>query len=174
MTTTPDSRIRSDFGLPPGVPTRAQAGHLVDQMTPQLRTEMEAYWARAEPIDTSTTAGKIAVMQAHERGERIECTVKSMFEKVWGAAATPTWDWNKMDYRVAEAVAEPSALCIAREQCASLVMTVSVRELLCSLVREIDASYSITIAAGPYGADAAASFMRKLAPGRYRLLRDDA
>ena len=49
-------------------------------------------------IDTSSTAGKIAVMQAHERGERIEyfCTITGR----WLPALTPQWSWANTGYRI--------------------------------------------------------------------------
>lgn len=44
----------------------------------------------------STTAEKIAVMQAFERGEGIEM----VFLGKWMPCYTPTWDWMNREYRV--------------------------------------------------------------------------
>lgn len=51
-----------------------------------------------KPIDTSTTAGKIAVMQEFERGHKVQFK-KSWMEK-YEDAAEPTWDWSAGDYRL--------------------------------------------------------------------------
>lgn len=45
-----------------------------------------------------TLAEKIAVMQAAERGEEIEC--KFFWDEPWLFIPTPTWNWDKFDYRV--------------------------------------------------------------------------
>lgn len=45
-----------------------------------------------------TLAEKIAVMQAAERGEEIEC--KFVWDEPWLFVPTPTWNWDKFDYRV--------------------------------------------------------------------------
>ena len=44
-----------------------------------------------------TTKEMIDVMQAYERGERIECL--NEFGE-WESYGTPTWDWFHKDYRV--------------------------------------------------------------------------
>ena len=45
-----------------------------------------------------TLAEKIAVMQAAERGEQIECKATS---GGWQVAEDPSWNWFTLDYRVA-------------------------------------------------------------------------
>lgn len=194
MTTTPDSRIRADWhldalpgpestSLPPGVPTRAQAGHLVEQMTPELRAEMEAHWARHEPIDTSTTAGRIAVMQAWVRDWRsVECIDKQKLGDKWEPVqdespemiGEPAWNWDRYDYRIAPPPAPRSALQAARE-CRSGMTTVDVTSAagrLCSLLSEIDYSPVVEVLERRISWDAAD--LSALPKGRYRLLRDDA
>jgi hypothetical protein len=49
--------------------------------------------------DTSTTAGKIAVMQAFEDGKKIQAKRKA--SGVWVQADAPTWDWYGVEYRIA-------------------------------------------------------------------------
>lgn len=44
-----------------------------------------------------TTAEKIKVMQAFERGEQIEA---KMDEAPWVRSVDPSWDWTTFDYRV--------------------------------------------------------------------------
>jgi len=50
-------------------------------------------------IDTSTTAGKIAVMQAFERGEKCETRLSSGPTE-WKNLIYPSWDWAEYDYRI--------------------------------------------------------------------------
>lgn len=50
-------------------------------------------------IDTSTTEGKIAVMQAFAGGAKIEFSYKGL---KWYKATDPCWDWNTYDYRIHE------------------------------------------------------------------------
>lgn len=45
----------------------------------------------------STTAEKIEVMQAFERGEAIECSQGFGWE---GPVTYPIWDWSRIDYRL--------------------------------------------------------------------------
>jgi hypothetical protein len=47
----------------------------------------------------TTLAEKIAVMQAAERGEKIEW--RPVASAVWGPIIHPTWHWGEYDYRVA-------------------------------------------------------------------------
>jgi len=46
-----------------------------------------------------TLAEKIAVMQAAERGEKIE--VRHLDGKLWTKALQPNFNWEELDYRVA-------------------------------------------------------------------------
>jgi len=50
-------------------------------------------------IDTTTTAGKIAVMQAFEDGKVIESRMKPLPDN-WTVAKPPVWNWMSMDYRI--------------------------------------------------------------------------
>lgn len=57
-------------------------------------------------IDTSTTAGKIAVMSAFERGEKIEHGTrdqdgKSSYWHKWNSDTAPAWNWPYVDFRIA-------------------------------------------------------------------------
>lgn len=53
-------------------------------------------------IDTSTTAGKIAVMQAYERGEEIEWRPSECIGHPWQSppCSGPAWGWSNTDYRI--------------------------------------------------------------------------
>lgn len=46
----------------------------------------------------STTAEKIEVMQAYERGEKIESSTPS---GIWVPVGSPCWNWYAFDYRIA-------------------------------------------------------------------------
>lgn len=50
-------------------------------------------------IDTSTTAGKIAVMQAHEGGKKIQALFVAPNTE-WHDSPHPSWDWANFDYRI--------------------------------------------------------------------------
>lgn len=58
-----------------------------------------------EGIDTTTTEGKIKVMQAHAEGRRIATCSKQ--EYTWTEAERPTWNWGTHNYAV---VKEPRTL----------------------------------------------------------------
>ena len=47
-----------------------------------------------------TTKEMIEVMQAYERGEKIEVCYLYDPKDYWTACGTPIWDWNNFDYRV--------------------------------------------------------------------------
>jgi hypothetical protein len=52
-------------------------------------------------IDTATTAGKIAIMQAYERGEEIQCSIgRSGHWDTWIIDSPPSWDWKTNAYRI--------------------------------------------------------------------------
>jgi len=55
-------------------------------------------------IDTSTTGGKIAVMSAFERGEKIECAYRTTrAQPSWTPSdLAPGWNWQAYDYRIAD------------------------------------------------------------------------
>ena len=48
-----------------------------------------------------TTAEKIAVMQAYERGETIEQKFLTNDKSLYLKGYPPTWDWEHWDYRIA-------------------------------------------------------------------------
>lgn len=52
-------------------------------------------------IDTSTTAGKIAVMRAFEDGKKIQFRSRSHTESPWTNPIEPVWSWDTDDYRIA-------------------------------------------------------------------------
>lgn len=123
------------------------------------------------PIDTSTTAGKIAVMQAHAAGQSCERAARMWSANVatWCALGQGdiNWNWEEYNYRIAP---RKSALQRAREvqpRCAGT----SEEGWVCldNLVSEIDASERVIISSGGLlGTDG-----RQIKPGRYRMLRDD-
>lgn len=156
MTTTPDSRIRDDWTLP---------------------AETAAPPPTLGAIDTSTTAGRIAVMQAWDRGEDIEVAVRSPgcpWRKAYGGVnniPNGDWDWKAYDYRIAQPPAQRSALQNARDVIRHRPAAHNPDSLaMMALVSEIDIAPAVWFGeallyqCGITGA----------APGRYRLLRDDA
>ena len=152
MTTTPDSRIRDDWTLP-----------------------AETAAPTPSPIDTSTTAGKIAVMEAYERGEPCEWRPKQVTEPQvdWQhVGQKPQWNWCNTDYRIAPPPVARTALQRARERTrAVLVDEATTGDVqLAMLVREIDVAPAVWFGS---------TLLDKCgivghAPGRYRLVRDDA
>ena len=160
MTTTPDSRIRDDWTLP---------------------AETAAPPPTLGAIDTSTTAGRIAVMQAWLKDWRsIECLDKhkigDRWEPVQGGPPSeigePMWNWDRYDYRIAPPPVARTALQRARERTrAVLVDEATTGDVqLAMLVREIDVAPAVWFGS---------TLLDKCgivghAPGRYRLVRDDA
>lgn len=51
-------------------------------------------------IDTKTTAGKIAVMQAFEDGKHIEAYKNDNFGWTGPVNFQPLWRWGEFDYRI--------------------------------------------------------------------------
>ena len=51
-------------------------------------------------IDTTTTAGKIAVMQAFERGDACEWQYREGDGDRWTRVEVPSWDWDGIRYRI--------------------------------------------------------------------------
>lgn len=159
MTTTPDSRIRDDWTLP---------------------AETAAPPPTLGAIDTSTTAGRIAVMQAWLKDWRsIECLDKhkigDRWEPVQGGPPSeigePMWNRDRYDYRIAPPPAQRSALQNARDVIRHRPAAHNPDSLaMMALVSEIDIAPAVWFGeallyqCGITGA----------APGRYRLLRDDA
>lgn len=145
---------------------------------------MEAHWARAEsPIDTSTTAGRIAVMQAWlEDWRSVECIDKhklgDRWEPVQGGPPSeigePMWNWDRYDYRIAPPPAPRTALQRARDLRSRLdiVDSMAADGILCCLLTDIDYAPVVEVLERRISWDAAdLSALRK---GRYRLVRDDA
>lgn len=159
MNTTPDSRIRADWTLQ-SPPTLGD----IDTST------------TATP-DTSTTAGKISVMAAYDRGEAVQARRLGLAE--WSMPKTrkdtgddPCWDWSMYDYRIAPPPAPRTALQRARERTrAVLVDEATTGDVqLAMLVREIDVAPAVWF--GSTLLDQCGIVGH--APGRYRLVRDDA
>lgn len=173
MTTTPDSRIRADWN-PDGTPYDTADRHL---------------WPMTH-IDTSTTAGKISVMAAYERGEPVQARRLGLAE--WSVPKTrkdtgddPCWDWSMYDYRIATLPVVRTALQRAREHRSAWKGAHNPDSLhLEPLLREIDAAPAVMISmqtigfeteANPYPAIVQwiAGDPKAMQPGRYRLVRDD-
>lgn len=57
-------------------------------------------------IDTNTTAGKIAVMQAYEDGKEIEIIKNGVAVPL---EHSPKWDWLCIDYRIKPQTVEQAA-----------------------------------------------------------------
>jgi hypothetical protein len=176
-------------------------GYINNPMEPLTEKEIQDYKRRLEqtvkesgteaatdltPIDTSTTAGKIAVMQAHAADwksvEVRERSPNGRWEKLTDQEPRqgdePAWNWWRFDYRIAPPPAARSALQRARgyletHQDASLE----------ELVLEIDAAPLVMISMQTIGFGAEASPYpaivqwiegpNAMPPGRYRLVRDD-
>jgi hypothetical protein len=62
-----------------------------------------------ENIDTSTTAGKIAVMSAFERGEKIVSNYLFDPNSVPFNVTYPSWDWSMYTYEIADPYADLKA-----------------------------------------------------------------
>lgn len=157
MTTTPDSRIRADWTLP---------------------AETAAPVPSLEAIDTATTAGKVAVMQAFVRGERIEMNDfahRGTWDELRTSDGEPDWRWNSLDYRIATPVPTRTALSEARERVSEggdLETIVGRKSLLQRVVEEIDSCKTVDIA---WKGEGHYHFQHNgITPGRYRLVRDEA
>lgn len=58
--------------------------------------------------DTTTLAGKIAVMQAWIEGKKIECNrTRAGHLADWQPTPEPVWDWALYDYRIAPESLKP-------------------------------------------------------------------
>jgi len=60
-------------------------------------------------IDTSTTAGKIAVMQAFEDGKAIQYKNRG-YSWVDFRVNTPMWNWKEVGYRIKPQTVEEAAI----------------------------------------------------------------
>ncbi len=174
--TTPDDRLRADWT------SSADA-------TPPLHDPLNYYAARKtvsideakaiyEDIDTSTTAGKIAVMQAHASDWRtVECRKRHGTDD-WSPLTEgtplpgdePAWNWRDYDYRIAPPAPPVTALMRARSVAARIGNSLDEGWIaLGNVVREIDRAPTVWFGVplldqcGIVGAK----------PGRYRLVRDD-
>jgi hypothetical protein len=151
VTTTPDSRIRADWTLP-----------------------AETAAPPPTPIDTSTTAGKIRVMDAYDRGEAVQAFHRQ--GKQWGsrlirneACKDPTWDWSVYDYRIAPS----TALQAARTYDRSVPPSGSEADNnLRDLLKQIDSCVTMTVH-GDGHLKQVHMGLGAMQPGRYRLVRDD-
>ena len=171
MTTTPDSRIRADWTLP---------------------AETAAPPPTLGAIDTSTTGGRIAVMQAWDRGEDIEVAVRSPgcpWRKAYGGVnniPNGDWDWKAYDYRIAPPPVPRTALQRARERTRVVIVDEATPGdvQLAMLVREVDSSPLVIISMRTVGlGDEASPYPtivhlvdgdpKAMQPGRYRLVMDD-
>lgn len=161
MTTTPDSRIRDDWTLP---------------------AETAAPPPTLGAIDTSTTAGKIAVMQHVAVGGQVQMMIRSrgatLDDDGWSESWTPpsnyNFNWERYDYRIARPPAPKTALQRARA-CRSgmtIVNSESPDGILCCLLADIDYAPVVEVLERRISWDAAD--LSALPKGRYRLLRDDA
>lgn len=161
MTTTPDSRIRADWN-PDGTPYDTADRHL----GPMTR------------IDTSTTAGKIAVMEHVATGGQMQMTTRGRgdsfdddgWSRPWCPPGNYNFNWKRYDYRIAPPPAPSSALQNARDVIRhrpaahnpdSLAMMALVSEI--DIAPEVWFGEALLDQCGITGA----------APGRYRLLRDE-
>lgn len=63
-------------------------------------------------IDTSTTAGKIAVMQAFADGKVIQYSVdgRPQWQDIEIEFGPPVWDWGLLDYRIKPQTVEEAAV----------------------------------------------------------------
>ena len=71
---------------------------LGDILSAALNNQSERTTAVNTNIDTNTIEGKIAVMQAADRGEKIELCSRE--NNNWYISGNPIWDWSKFDYRI--------------------------------------------------------------------------
>ena len=62
-------------------------------------------------IDTSTTAGKMAVMQAYEDGKEIQCRLAGDDWWCWvdSEHGVPRWGWGQSEYRIKPQTVEEAA-----------------------------------------------------------------
>ncbi len=124
-----------------------------------------------KPIDTSTTAGKIAVMQAYDRGEAVQAKVAgrnywSLPRKRSDTGDGPCWDWTLYDYRIAPPEPTGTALDAAREYMRDTPPTGDTADQkLRDLVKYIR-SCPVDEIRGTIGLS--------VQPGRYRLVRDES
>lgn len=56
------------------------------------------------PVDTSTTGGKVYVMESFMNGESLEFKIRGPSE--WTKCREPQWDWYAYDYRIADPYAD--------------------------------------------------------------------
>lgn len=79
-----------------------------------------------EQIDTSTTAGKIRVMELAEQGRQVATTNA---EGSWRSTTTPEWAWDSYDYAI---IAEP----VGPEE---VYLSIKGEAIIMAVVREEDA-----------------------------------
>lgn len=127
-------------------------------------------------IDTSTTAGRIAVMQAWEEGRDIEVAVlggDSPWRKAHGGLnnlPNGEWDWKTYDYRIAPPPPVKTALQAAHEYLKKnpdMPDSNTASKALMDLLVFVDSSPTVTIT------EQGIRWSVNMKPGRYRLVRDD-
>ena len=74
-----------------------------------------------EQIDTSTTAGKIRVMELAEQGRNVAAARRGG-QKVFGHVSRPNWNWEVCDFAIIAALTPPEGYVAAPED-PSLAMT---------------------------------------------------
>lgn len=158
MTTTPDSRIRADWTLP------------AETAAPPPTT-----------IDTSTTAGKISVLQHWVEGGQIQMMTRGRHgtgaDDGWGEPWRPSegyrFNWERYDYRIAPPPVARTALQRARDLRSrlDLVDSMAADGILCCLLTDIDYAPVVEVLERRISWDAAD--LSALPKGRYRLVRDD-
>ena len=66
-------------------------------------------------INTSTTAGKIAVMQAYENGKKIEAYLNDDIGWSGFLGNEPLWKWCEYDYRIKPQTVEEASISSANK-----------------------------------------------------------
>lgn len=167
--TTPDTRTAADWSAESVAHRNISCDTLIDsRVVNPIDTS-----ATATP-DTSTTAGKIAVMQqAHDDGRNVQYRFRRK-EMDWEfVGGRPLWDWDTTDYRIAQPPALRTALQRARDLRSRLdtVDSMAADGILCCLLADIDYAPVVEVLERLISWDAAA--LGALPKGRYRLVRDD-
>lgn len=161
--------------IPPGARIwpfdNAYRDRLISELNRSMTERFERYIRRLDvTIDTSTTAGKIRVMQyAAENGpQSVELRFRG--DSKWIKCRYDDdiyWNWIDYEFRIAPT---KTALQRAREQVAR--DNLGATDSLKSLVAEIDSAVEVTIEHYKFPHYSVGD-PSKLNPGRYRLLRDD-
>lgn len=189
---TPDSRIAHDWN-PDGTPYDTTDRHL-GPMTHRPAAEPNFIFARedfmqklasatSDPIDTSTTAGKISVLQHYVNGGHIQMMTRGRHgtdaDDGWGEPWRPIegyrFNWERYNYRIAPPPPVRTALQLAREYLKTQPHEISGGSAdgrILALVEEIDSCVTMTVH-GDGHLKQVHMGLGAMQPGRYRLLRDD-